>query len=170
MNQTRGVIIGLDWLDLIFLILALISLGFNLYQFLRDRYKYQPLKNSLIALFNDLKSKQSRYRQRLRAISHSTNQDISALTVKAEFSDFIEESTRSLDQLREHVVGAIHTLDPSISDQSIFRASEFGLTDVEKATRKDMAERLSSMAQARLAQRSQGAEQRMATETVEERD
>lgn len=48
---------SLSGLELFFTITTLISLGFNLWQLFRDRYKYAPLRDSLIGLFNDLKGR-----------------------------------------------------------------------------------------------------------------
>jgi hypothetical protein len=54
----------LSGLDLFFALTTVISFVFNLWQLFRDRYKYAPLKNSLLGLFNDLKSRQLRAHQR----------------------------------------------------------------------------------------------------------
>lgn len=132
---------SLSGLDLFFATTTVISLGVNLWQLFRDRYKYTPLKNSLIGLFNDLKSRQLRAYRRQQLITSSSGAALSLEAIRLEFSDFGYETTQSLDQLREHVVAAIHTLDPDASTQQIFRASEFGLTDKERQFREEGMER-----------------------------
>lgn len=122
----------LSGLDLFFMGTTIVSLGFNLSQVLRDRFKYQPLKNSLIGLFNDLKARQLRAHQRQTLINTRQGAELDAQAIRMQFSDYLQENVQNLGELREHVVAAIHTLDPDISNRQIFRASDFGLTDQER--------------------------------------
>lgn len=133
---------SLSGLDLFFAITTLVSLGFNLWQLFRDRYKYDPLKNSLIGLFNDLKGKQLRAHQRSMLVYTKQALDLPVEATRLEFYDFAQEMSQSLDQLREHVVASIQTLDPSASTQQVFRAAEFGLTEQERRFREQGIERL----------------------------
>lgn len=127
----------LSGLDLFFALTTIISLGFNLWQLFRDRYKYEPLKNSLIGLFNDLKSRQLRAHQRQLLVTSEAGAAATAEAMRLEFYDFVEETKIGLEQLREHVVAAIHTLDPEASTQQVFRAAEFGLTKKEREFREE---------------------------------
>jgi hypothetical protein len=61
--------------------------------------------------------------------------------LQLEFYDFVDETTQSLEQLREHVVAAIHTLDPDASSQQVFRAAEFGQNEQEQRFRVEGMER-----------------------------
>jgi hypothetical protein len=61
--------------------------------------------------------------------------------VRLEFYDFAEETKQALEQLREHVVAAIHTLDPGASTQEVFRAADFGMSEKEKRLRLEGFER-----------------------------
>lgn len=47
----------------------------------------------------------------------------------------------SLEEVREHVVAAIYTLDPDASTQQVFRAAEFGLNAKEKQFREEGTDR-----------------------------
>jgi hypothetical protein len=125
----------LSGLDLFFAITTVISIGFNLWQLFRDRYKYEPLKNSFIGLFNDIKSRQLRAHFRQQLLTSSAGTAASAEQLRLEFYDFAEETKQSLDQIREHVVAAIHTLDNSISSQQVFKAADFGMSEEEKRQR-----------------------------------
>jgi hypothetical protein len=138
--------LSLSGLDLFFAITTVISFGFNLWQLFRDKYKYTPLRNSLIGLFNDLKSRQARSYQ-LQPLIVSPPVELSLDAVRFEFYDFVQENIQGLEQLREHVVAGIYTLDPEASTQEVFRASEFGLTEGEKAFRQEWMERTKADAQ-----------------------
>jgi hypothetical protein len=137
---------SLSGLDLYFAITTVISLGLNLWQLLRDRYKYAPLKDSLIGLFNDLKGRQLRAYQRQQLIISPKGQALPLEAIRLEFYDFVQETTQSFEQLREHVVASIQTLDPHASTQQVFRASEFGLTEQERQFRKERMDRFISNA------------------------
>ncbi len=68
--------------DLFFAITTVISLGFNLWQWFRDKYKYTPLKNSLIGLFNDIKGRQLRAFQRQELIASNVGMSLSLDNVR----------------------------------------------------------------------------------------
>lgn len=139
---------SLSGLELFFTITTLISLGVNLWQLFRDRYKYAPLRDSLIGLFNDLKGRSLRAYQRQLLITSPAGMALPLEAVRLEFYDFVQETTQSLEQLREHVVAAIHTLDPNASTQEVFRAAEFGLTEQERQFRKDGMDRFMASSRA----------------------
>lgn len=145
--EISGTEFTLSGLDLFFAITTVVSLGFNLWQLFRDHYKYQPLKNGLIGLFNDLKGRQLRAFQRQQLLTSQASANLPRDALQLEFFDFVQETTQSLEQLREHVVAAIHALDPNASAQQAFRAAEFGLNDQEKQFRREQMDRF--MAQSR---------------------
>ncbi len=132
---------SLSGLNLFFTLTTFISLGFNLWQLFRDRYKYAPLRDSLIGLFNDLKGRSLRAYQRQQLITSPAGMALPLEAIRLEFYDFVQETTQVLEQLREHVVASIHTLDPNASTQEVFRAAEFGLTEKERRFRDDSMER-----------------------------
>src|SRR5690606_17733860 len=107
--SAKGEEFKLSGLDLFFALTTLISLAFNLWQLFRDKYKYTPLKNSLIGLFNDLKGKQLRAHQRSMLIYTKHGLELPIEAARLEFYDFAQEMFQSLDQLREHVVASIQT-------------------------------------------------------------
>lgn len=129
--------LSISGLDLFFIITAIISIGFNLWQSLRDQYKYDPLRDSLIGLFNDLKGRSLRAFMRQQLIISPAGMSQSLESVRLQFYDFVQETTQDFEQLREHVVALIHTLDPSLSSQEVFKAADFGLTDEERQFRKE---------------------------------
>ena len=112
-----------------------------MWQLFRDRYKYEPLKNSLIGLFNDLKGRQLRAHQRQLLITSNAGMAAPVEAVRLEFYDFVEETKMSLEEVREHVVASIYTLDPNASTQQVFRAAEFGLNMKERQFREEGMDR-----------------------------
>lgn len=132
---------SLSGLDLFFAIATAISLGFNLWQLFRDKYKYSPLKFSLIGLFNDVKGRELRAYNRQNLILSPAGSSLPLEAVRLEFFDYVQESIQSLQQLREHVVAAIYTLDQEGSAQQVFRAADFGLTDQERLFKEEGMER-----------------------------
>ncbi len=141
-TESTGIaVVSLSKLDLFFVLTTLVSLGFNLWQYFRDKYKFDPLKNALISLFNDLKDRQLRCYQRQSSLGAPLHSHADANILRVEFFDCLNEFLQSLEQLREHVVGAIHTLDPKAGEQFIFRAAEFGLNKQEREFREKNTER-----------------------------
>jgi hypothetical protein len=87
-------------LDLFFFATTVISLGFNLWQLFRDRYKYAPLKNSLLGLFNDLKGRSLRAHGRQILLTSRAGQAATADEVRMEFYDFADEMKLGFEQVR----------------------------------------------------------------------
>lgn len=133
--------LALSGLDLFFALTTVLSIGFNLWQLFRDRYKYAPLKNSMVGLFNDIKSRQLRAHFRQQLVTSNASAAATADSVRLEFYDFAEETKQAFEQIREHVVAAIYTLDPDASTQQVFKASDFGLSENEKRLRDEGFER-----------------------------
>jgi len=129
--------ISLSGLDLFFAITTAVSLGFNLWQLIRDRYKYHPIKSSLIGLFNDIKARQLRVHLRHKFLASPGAMNAPIDVLRAEFADFVQEILQSYEQLREHVVANIHMVDPNASNHQVFRAADFGLTEQEKTFRSE---------------------------------
>lgn len=121
--------LSLSGLDLFFFVTTVLSLMLNLLQIERDNQTYGPLRASLIALFNDLKARQLRATQRQQLLRQQKPDE--AGTLHLQFYDYTMESVSSYEQIKEHVVGAIHTLDPEISSAHIFTAANFGMTPEE---------------------------------------
>jgi hypothetical protein len=131
----------LSGLDLFFAATTAVSLGFNLWQLFRDRYKYSPIKDLLIGLLNDLKGRSLRGYNRQLLITSPAGMALPLEAIRLEFWDFTQEVYQGLEQAREHVVAAIQIIDPDASQQEIFNAATFGLNDMEQRFRKENMER-----------------------------
>ncbi len=132
---------SLSGTEIFFAVTTIISLALNLWQLIRDRYRYGPLKGSMFGLLNDLKSRQLRAYQRQALITSPAGMALPLEAVRLEFYDFAGEAIQGGEQLKEHVVGIIHTLDPAASTQQVIRASEFGLTEQDRRLREQFLER-----------------------------
>lgn len=128
---------SLSTLDLFFVGTTCISIAINIWQIARDRHKYAPLKYHLIALFNDLKSRQLRTFQREQLLLLPVTANLPQHAIVLSFVDFIRETQQGLEQLREQTVGAIYSVDPDVSGTQVFRAAEFGLNEEEMKIRKE---------------------------------
>jgi hypothetical protein len=133
--------LALSMLDVFFIVSALISLGFNLWQWVKDKNRYDPIVNALIGVFNDLKDRELRAYQKALLLEHQTFKAMSAEALRASFWDFAQEMIRANEQLREHIASVIYTLKPEASTETIYKAAEFGLTPEERQFRKQNAER-----------------------------
>lgn len=138
--HSRGASLNLDALNLFFVVTTILSLAFNLYQFMQERHRHGPLRNALISLSNGLKAKQLRYHEAQSNVVALTKSGANINVLAVELYDSIREILHDLEELREHVVGAVLTLDPNASE-AVFRASEFGLNDQEKQFRREGMDR-----------------------------
>lgn len=126
--------VTLDGLDIFFVIATFASLIFNVVQWQQGREKNTPVRNALIAMFNELKNRQQRcFGKRQRVTTPNVVVNL------GEFVDFVEEMLQGYEQLREHVIGLIETVAPSTPDDAFFRAAERGLTPEEREMRKQSA-------------------------------
>lgn len=134
----------LSGLDLFFAATTVVSLGINLWQVSRERFKYDPLKNSLIAVFNDLKGKQLRTYNRQQLLLSPSSQKSTLEAIHREFFDFTAEMNLAFEQLKEHTVGQIHTLDPSVKSADVFQAAVFGMSEDDLRRRKEYLDSFAS--------------------------
>jgi len=127
------------WKELIFLALTIISVVISIIQGQKKKFLYKPIKNDLVGLFNDIATKRLHYHTIQKELEGQTNpySDLNAL--KHGYLTFVRGTLIDLTGIREHVVGALKTMD--ISDKEIFKASDFGLTEAEKKQREDFFKR-----------------------------
>jgi hypothetical protein len=96
-----------------------------------------PLTNTLIGLFNDIKSKAitAFTIQQLLASPQNPHKELD--TLKWEYFNFIHSVIGYLTGFQEALVGALVTLNPQDKEGKLsFRASDYGLTEEEKERRK----------------------------------
>lgn len=130
--------IEFTWKELITLGIAIISLGYNIIQWRKEKTFYKPIYNALVGLFNEIKTKQIYYYTRQKGLGSETYlQD--ANVVKNSFSEFIQQTIHDFEGTKEHLVAALKTMDKS--DKEVFKATDFGLTDAEKKQREEFFKR-----------------------------
>lgn len=140
-NSVRQIAIGLTWIEIISISAAIVSLFFNLFQLFVWRKEkkalHAPLTNSLIGLFNDIKSKALTAYNTQQLLISQNNPHKELDTLKWEYFHFIQNVFGYLSGFQEALVGALVTLNPQDKDGKLsFRASDYGLTEDEKERRK----------------------------------
>lgn len=141
----KEIIIGLNWLDIIFLGLALLSLFGNLYQHLKiERLKEElrtPIYNAIVGLFMDIKTKTKNASVVQSSIVNPNNPHTELSTLKWEYQMFVYDVYHWLQGLQDELTGIISTLHPEDKKgEKIIRAQEFGLTETEKETNRLVTE------------------------------
>jgi len=133
----KETIIGLTWLDIIFIIFSLISFAWNIVQYVERRKIVIPLKSSLIALFNDVKTKHLHAYQALNMLLSDNNPHTDIATLRWDYAAFIQTVTNNLQGFQEIVVGLLVSVDPYDREgKEAFRAFSYGLTEDEKELRR----------------------------------
>lgn len=133
----KTVVLDLSWLDIIFITLALISLGFNIWQYVERKKTVLPLKSLLTALFNDIKAK-SMHAYTVRQLLYAeANPHKELETIRWDYYAFTNAVLQNYQGFQEIVVGLLVSLDPSDKDgKEAFKAFDYGLNDQEKEQRK----------------------------------
>jgi hypothetical protein len=146
-NMVKNVVLNLTWLEIFFIATTILSLFFNLYQLMtakKEKAALQaPLSNSLIALFNDVKSKTTSVFETQQFLFHKQNPHKDIDTLRWEYLQFTKTVTNFLNGFQENLVGALATLNPE-DKQGVkaFKASDYGLTEQEKEIRRGYMNRL----------------------------
>ena len=133
----KNVVLDLTWLDIIFVLLALVSIGFNIWQFVERKKTFIPLKSMLTALFNDIKIKSLHTYQVQSLLFSADNPHEDIKTLKWDYFAYTNTAMQNLQGFQEIVVGLLVTLDPSDKEgNQAFKASDYGLKPEEKEMRK----------------------------------
>ena len=143
----KEVVLELTGLDLIFLTIALVSLLGNVIQFMiwwRDQKNlYQPISKTLTGLFNDIKNKATHAMWVQNTLFNANNPHKDVETIRWEYGTYAQTVWNYLQGFQEAVVAVLVSLDPEDKDgKAAFRASDYGLTDEEKAIRRQNLESL----------------------------
>lgn len=132
----KEVALELTWLDIIFLGLAVVSLVMNIYQWLDRKRLELPLRNSALALFNDIKAKTGNIQFMNGALFNPNNPHKDIETLRWEYGLFQQAMYAFLQGFQENVVAILVTLSPGDREgKQAFRASDYGLTKFEKEGR-----------------------------------
>ena len=133
----KAVILDLSLIDIIFIAIALISFGLNIWQYVERKKTVLPLKSLLTALFNDIKAK-STHTYGVRQLLYSdVNPHHELETLRWDYHAFTNAVLHNYQGFQEIVVGLLVSLDPSDKDgKEAFKAFDYGLSDQEKEQRK----------------------------------
>lgn len=140
----KEAVLSLTGLEIFSIAATLISLFFNLVQYMQARKEKQalksPLTNMLIALFNDIKSKSSNVYMTQQLLYNPKNPIKEYEALRWEFFQFTQNVINYLVGFQEVLVGSLVTLNPDDKEgNQAFRASDYGLKTEEKELRKQFS-------------------------------
>lgn len=133
----KEVVLNLTGLEIFFIATTIFSLFLNLYQLMtakKERAALQsPLSNTLVALFNDVKSKSTSVFETQQFLFHKQNPNKDIDTLRWEYLQFTKNIINFLNGFQENLVGALVTLNPEDKQgEKAFKAADYGLTEQEK--------------------------------------
>jgi hypothetical protein len=145
--MVKEVLLNLTGLEIFFISTTILSLFLNLYQLMtakKERAALQaPLSNSLIALFNDVKSKTTSVFETQQFLFHKQNPHKDIDTLRWEYLQFTKNVINLLNGFQENLVGALVTLNPKDKQgEKAFKAADYGLTEQEKELKREYMGRL----------------------------
>jgi hypothetical protein len=141
------VVLNLTGLEIFFIATTIVSLFLNLYQMMiakKEKAALQaPLSNSLIALFNDVKSKTTKVFETQEFLFHKQNPHKEIETLRWEYFQFTKNVMNFLNGFQESLVGILVTLNPEDKQgEKAFKAADYGLTEQEKELKRGYMDRL----------------------------
>ena len=125
--------VTISWWEFLLAIATIISLFFNWVQYRQSRKGIKPSRDSLIGLFNDIKSKALLSYNKMQLLYHPQNPHKELETLRWDFNDFCYFMLQTMQGFQEHVVATLKALD--VDEKEVFKASDFGLTKEEKEIR-----------------------------------
>ena len=136
-NTIKTVVLNLTGLEIFFILTTILALFLNLYQLMLSIKEkatlHAPLSNSLIALFNDVKSKKTSVFETEQFLFHKQNPHKDIDTLRWEYFQFTKNVNNFLNGFQENIVGALVTLNPEDKrGEKVFNAADYGLTEAEK--------------------------------------
>lgn len=139
----KEAILQLSLFDIITICIAIISVFFNLYQFMDSRkFKQQllnPIHSQLVGLFNDIKSKLGTTYITQQLLSNPKNPHKDLDTLKWEYYLFTFAVLGFLNGFQEIARAALSTLKPEDKiGEAAFRAADYGLTQEERKLRDEL--------------------------------
>ncbi len=136
----KEIILQLNWLDIVFILLSLASIGWNIVQWVEKRKSILPLKSALIGLFNDIKAKSLHAYQTQNIIFAPQNPHKDITTLKWDYAAFTQTMFNNLQGFQEIVVSLLVSIDPSDREgKESFRAANYGLTPEDIELRRQYA-------------------------------
>ena len=141
----KEIILELNWLEIAFFALAVVSLVFNILQWQDRKASKEPLSNALTSIFNDIKAKTNNAYFMYNALFNPKSPHKDIETLKWEYGLYIQSVISQLLGFQEQLVGVLVSLNPGDkTGKRAFRALEYGLTEREKDFRdKHMAKVMS---------------------------
>lgn len=137
---SKVTVLNLTSMEIFFIITTVLSIFINLYQLmiaLKDKAALKaPLTNSLVALFNDVKTKATSVAEVQQLVLLQQNPHTEIATLKWDYLQFTKYIYNTLLGFQEGLVGVLVTLNPQDkTGEKSFKASDYGVTAQEKEIR-----------------------------------
>jgi len=120
--------------EIVSIAIAIVLGILNIIQFYKKRGIFKPISNSLVGLFNDVKDKLILCNGTKNKLWNQQYPYSEAAAVKWDYDSYIFAMTEILYGFQEHIVALLKSLE--VSDDKVFQAINFGLTEDEKEQRK----------------------------------
>jgi len=120
--------------EIVSITIAIVLGILNIIQFYKKRGIFKPISNSLVGLFNDVKNKLILCYGERNKLWNQQYPYSEAEAVKWDYDSYIFAMIESLYGFQEHIVALLKSLE--VSDDKVFQAINFGLTEDEKEQRK----------------------------------
>jgi hypothetical protein len=107
-----GSFLSLSGLEVFFIITTIVSLVFNVLQWRERKGLREPLINTLVGTFNDIKSKSNAVLFAYNALFNPNNPHKDVTTLRWEYGLLLQNFLGFLQGLQEQVVGVLVSLRP----------------------------------------------------------
>ena len=132
----------LSALEIFFVATTIISLVFNVIQWRDGKAAKDPLSNTLVATFNEIRSRANYVHFAYGTIFNPNNPHADVQTLRWEFGHFLQSELSTLEGLQEQLVSVLVSLRPDDKTGTLaFRARDYGLTEHDKEIRRMNFER-----------------------------
>lgn len=143
-------VLSLTPLEIFFICLSIISLVLNILQWKERKASKEPLSNSLVSIFNDIKSKSNNIYFVYSALFSENNPHKDIETMRWEYGLFAQSVLGYFQGFQEQLVGVLVSLKPEDKDgQQAFRAADYGLTEKEKDLREQYLDQVRAASESR---------------------
>jgi len=133
--------LSLTGMEVFFIIATFILLVFNVIQWRESRTSKEPLSNTLVGTFNDIKLKANTVLFTYNALFNPKNPHKDVNTLRWEYGLFLQYVINFLQGLQEQVVSVLVSLRPDDKEGELaFRARDYGLTEQDKELRRESFE------------------------------
>ena len=124
-------------LEIFFVATTIVSLVFNIIQWREGKAAKDPLSNTLVGTFNEIRARVNYVHFAYGTIFSPNNPHADVQTLRWEFGHFLQGELSTLEGLQEQLVSVLVSLRPEDKTGALaFRARDYGLTEDDKEIRR----------------------------------